>query len=449
MYQRIIVFGLLVSLVFFSARGFSQNGGNDIAAKSTEGHTGPVLEKLTLSKAFHTAMTQSPVLKSAAHQLAAEQARVNAPNDGRPNPGLSVEAEDFLGGGELRGVDSLQITTSLSQEVELGKKAAHRRRQRESAKNLTAINLEIARQQLRADVAMAFLDVLAQQERVKHAKEMVQLAEKTVATIAAQVEAGRSTGMEQDKASVEFTLAQLREKEAVRDLDSARVRLSAACGISDTFFNAVSGDLSVISELPNLQELVDTALAHPQLKQSDAFVRLQQATAGIQKGNGVPNVTFDVGFRWNNATANPALVAGVQVPLPVFDRNRGNIAAASSDVARAQSDAQTLAIAIHSEIVTAYQTLRFELERLKVLREEISPSVNDTFLAVAEGYGIGRFGYLDLLDAQRTMFEIRTMVLDAMVKYQAARITLSYTVGIPVSEALFTASAEPTKETAR
>lgn len=442
MYLRVILFGFYVSSFFFSMAILAQNQPPDDRPQSSAPVSQPAMPQLTLASAMQTAIDRSPVLMSARYRLDAADARSAARRDGTPNPELTVEAEDFLGGDPAHGVDALQVTTSLSQELELGKKASRRRQIRRTTRDVSAVSLELTRQNLLADVAMAFLDVLTQQERVKHAGEMVELAQITVNTVTAQVDAGRSTGMEQEKALVELHLAELQKKAALRDLDATKIRLAAVCGRSQPFFEEVSGDLNVTADLPALDDLLQRAQQHPELKLNLAQVRQQQAIADAEKANRLPNVKFDIGFRWNNVSSNYAMVAGVGVPIPLFDRNRGNINGAARDVARANSDAEMGIIDKNAAIATAYQTLRFELDRLKTLQQDISPRVMATFEAVAEGYRIGRFGYLDLLDAQRTMFEIQHMLLDALVKYQAARITLSYTAGIPVSDKLFTASNE-------
>lgn len=403
---------------------------------------------LTLSGAMAHMQTNSAVLQAAAYQQEADIARAASKWDGTPNPELSLEAEDFLGNGVAHGVDSFQITTSVSQEMELGKKVTHRKNVRASRRDVSALIRALVQQNLRGEVALAFLDVLAQQARLKHAKEMVALSQKTVETITAKVEEGRSAGMEQEKARVEFSLAKLTESDAARALDAAKVSLSAVCGKDAVFFSDVIGYLNTTSELPELNELLSRVQKHPALLVANATVRHQQALADAEKANGIPNVTFALGFRWNNASSNHAMVAGVGMPIPLMDRNRGNIDGATKEVQRAESEMDAKKTELVKALTTGYQMLAYELQRLEILQNEIIPSVETTFSAVEEGYRIGRFGYLDLLDAQRTLFEVKNMLLDTLVHYQAARIILNRTAGLPISKNMFDGAA-PSKTTSK
>ncbi|MBN2717925.1 MAG: TolC family protein [Deltaproteobacteria bacterium] len=417
-----------------SPTGSDGEAGTDSPAPSL------VRSTLTLGDALRMAQTNSPLINAAMHQLQADQAREAAQRDGTPNPALTVEAEDFLGNGVARGANALQVTTAISQEVELGHKAENRKKIRSAHRQVSEVMQTLVLQNALSEVAMAFLNVLAQQERLNHAREMVKLSQQTVNTITAQVEAGRSAGMEQEKAMVELSLTKLNESDAKRALESAKVYLSNTCGADTVFFSNVTGSLDAVSELPVLADLITEMRAHPALMAANARILRQQSLADAEVANRIPNITFELGFRWNNASSNRSMVAGVGIPLPIWDRNRGNIEAAAKEVLRAEDEKEAQKMDLIKEITLSHQSLEYELHRLTILQNEIVPSVTATFTAVEEGYRIGRFGYLDLLDAQRTFFDVNHMVLDALVHYHAARITLNRTVGLAIPENLFQGS---------
>ncbi|MBN2341431.1 MAG: TolC family protein [Deltaproteobacteria bacterium] len=412
-------------------------------------NTGPpvyVIPALTFQAAMSYALAHSPSLQAAQYRQQGASAQASARLDGTPNPVLSVEAEDFLGNGPARGVNSMQITTTVSQELELGKKFSGRKKVRSLKREAADVALDIQRRQVLGEVAMGFVEVLAQQVRVEHAAEMVRLSHKTVETVTAQVDAGRSTEMEIEKAEVELALSSLHELAAKRALESARVRLAAACGSREVFFGEVVGALDAASELPPLSDLLARMAQHPELRDAAVRVQVQQALADMEKANRIPNLTVDLGYRYNNAASNHALVAGVGIPIPLLDRNRGNIDAAAKEVLSAQSDVEMLDTELTKLIVSEYYNVQFQMERMTVLHETISPRVTATFAAVEEGYRIGRFGYLDLLDAQRTLFEVEHMVLDAQIQYQLSRILLNRIAGIPFSAIMFSADATRAKD---
>ena len=412
-----------------------------LLSKVTHSDDGPTgARHLSLKQAVAHALAHSPMLAAAGHQVDADTARLNG-NPGFPNPALSVEVEDFLGSGVAHGVDGAQVTTALSQDVPLGGKVDARRRVNTAKQAVSIVERDIAEQLLMTDVSIAFLEVLAEQRRMVNADEMVALAQATLDAIALQVEAGRATGIEVDKAAIVLSLAKLDADRVTRDLVAAKQRLASACGESTPFFDDVLGTLDHIAPLPDMAALLKRVDNHPLLLVRTAELRQQQAMLALEKASRVPDLSLSVGYRWLNATSDSALVAGVAVPLPLADRNEGPIGAASHEVLKSQKQGNTERVALFQSITEIFQLLASEHNRASVLKKEIYPKALSTFEAVNEGYRIGRFGYLDLIDAQRTLFEIKEQTLEALVAYHRTAIRLNQTAALAMSPSRFESSA--------
>ncbi|MCH9638428.1 MAG: TolC family protein, partial [Betaproteobacteria bacterium] len=69
-------------------------------------------------------------------------------------------------------------------------------------------------------------------------------------------------------------------------------------------------------------------------------------------------------------------------------------------------------------LVQAYEALTAADNEIKMLRDEILPGAKETFSMASRGYELGRFGFLELLDAQRTLFQNQTLYLNALSNYQ-------------------------------
>jgi len=407
--------------------------GSDAATVRT-GVTG--VRPITLKDALDRSLGHHPRLAAAGYQLDADEALLGG-RDGYPNPELSVEAEDFAGSGAAKGVDALQVTTAIRQEVQLGGKPGARRDVRAAQREASSIEYALEKQAVITEVALAFLDVLAHQRKLLNAGEMVKLAEATVKTFEVKVEAGRATPMEVDKASVVLSMASLEEERAHRVLLSARQRLAAACGEQQIFFGQASGHLERIRALPSLDELMARLAKTPAVLARAAEVRYRQTLLAEEKANRVPDLSFSLGYRWLNDTRDSAIIAGISVPLPLADRNKGHIGAAAFEEQRAARLSDDERVTLASTLAEAYHRLAAEHKRATVLNEEIYPKVAATYEAVGEGYRIGRFGYLDLLDAQRTLFEIKEAALEALVAYHRAAIELSGIAALPIGDDWF------------
>lgn len=396
---------------------------------------------LTLEQATKHALENSPRLAAIIHQADADKARLKG-YEGFPNPEISLEVEDFLGSGVAHGADSMQVTTSLTQGIPLASKTGALRGVNRARHTFTNLERQITEQAVRADVAISFLNVLAYQRRLETAVEMEELARKTVETIKIQVDAGRASGMEADKAAIVLSLAGLDRHRLEKDLLVARHELAAACGENAPFFQMVTGTIDRIDSMPVLDEMLQRLDTHPVLLAGAAQVREQQARLKLEKAARAPDLSVSLGYRWMNATRDSAIVAGISVPLPIIDYRQGSVDAASYETQRAISQQDQEHVQLVKALTQAYQALAVERERAIVLKEQVYPNVVSTFGTVTEGYRLGRFGYLDLLDAQRTLFEVKEMALEALVSYQRTAIILQQTAAIEITVSRFDADID-------
>ena len=395
------------------------------------------LPRLSLRAALQKALSESPELKARAQQMKADAATMLV-DEGYANPNLSVEVEDFLGSGVARGIDSTQVTVALSQELQLGGKPGAREGVKRARTTISSLEYRLVEHATEAEVAFAFLDVLAQQERLKKAQAMSRIAQQTLTVVHYQVEAGKATPIEEDKASIAQTLVDLALEESRTSLQVARQALAAACGQTTPFFGEVEGNLDDVPRLPaappSLQSGDDR---HPALQLERANGEYQRAVTALQETQRVPDLTFSLGGRWIHETRDRALIAGVELALPVVNRQRGIVQAGRHLVKKAAHELERKRLATTKDKQQIYQRLVLAHRRAILLRHEVSPKVRSTYEAVRDGYRIGRFGYLDLLDAQAARFDVEERALEAVVAYHRTFIELMGATGLRLPTQLF------------
>jgi cobalt-zinc-cadmium efflux system outer membrane protein len=123
------------------------------------------------------------------------------------------------------------------------------------------------------------------------------------------------------------------------------------------------------------------------------------------------------------------------MPFPIFDRNQGSRDAARSDVRRGAFERRAAEVQLKSQITAAYQELLSRYGEVSELRSTILPSAREAFDGVRRGFQQGLFRNLDVLDAQRRLFELRLREIDALRAYHEARARVEQLAG--------TASAVP------
>ena len=115
-----------------------------------------------------------------------------------------------------------------------------------------------------------------------------------------------------------------------------------------------------------------------------------------------------------------ALVLAFSMPLPVVNRHQGAILEAQHRLAKAGEERRAAVVRVHTALAAAYATLTAAFAEATALREESIPGARRVFEATSEGYRQGKFSLLDVLDAQRTLFEARGQYIEALATYHKA-----------------------------
>ena len=125
-------------------------------------------------------------------------------------------------------------------------------------------------------------------------------------------------------------------------------------------------------------------------------------------------MTVGAGVRRFSDTNGTAMVLNLSVPLPVLDRNQGNIARAGADLTRTERVAELNRRALGAALTDAGQRLQTAWREADGLRRVVVPGAEQAFGFAREGYAAGKFSFLEVLDAQRTLLEARTQLNAAL-----------------------------------
>jgi cobalt-zinc-cadmium efflux system outer membrane protein len=128
-----------------------------------------------------------------------------------------------------------------------------------------------------------------------------------------------------------------------------------------------------------------------------------------------------------------AFLFAASVPLPVFDRNQGNILEARYQLAKTEAERRAAAVRVQTALAETHAALSAAYSEAVTLRDEVLPGAQQAFEAAREGYHQGKFQFLDVLDAQRTLFEARGQYLEALSAYHQAVAALERLIGEPLS----------------
>ncbi len=386
--------------------------------------TGP----LTLRRAVALALVQNPELTVFPKDLRiAEARRLQASL--RPNPDVSLFAEDFAGSGNFGGTDLVQNTLQLSQLIELGGKRAARIRAAEAGRGVVNFDYEARWLKVVTETAQAFVDLLGAQDRLTLSQAALGLAERFVPDAEKRVEAGRSSAVETTRARVAVAAARITVEKEKGQVALARARLSAQWADTRPQFSQAVGNLESTREVPSLPVLRQRVPHHPLLAKAEAERVQREAQAVVARRKAIPDITLSGGARHLNATNDNSFVAGVSVPLPFWNRNQGNIAEAQQLAARSEDEIRAIEIGLNTQLAIAYESLRDARIEFTLLRSTVLPELQKAFELTNEGYLNGRFSYLELTESRRTLAESRLQYLQALINYQKAAAAIEGLTG--------------------
>jgi len=387
--------------------------------------------QLTLRAAFAAALLNSPALAAFSWEVRAREA--GAIQAGRlPNPEFSLEVEEFGGGGDRTAFDGSDTTVRIGQLFELGDKRAKRQRVATLERDLAAWDYETHRLDVFTTVVKAFVAVLATQRQVTLAEEQVRVAEEAIQTIAGQVKVGAVSPAEESRARVALARSQVDLALRKREQVAARLRLAATWGSSTVTFSVVTGDLESVIPPPSADDLLPHLSHNPDVARWDVEKKHRRAVLELEQARQIPDVEMDAGVRYINADKTAALVFETNVPLMLFDKNRGRIQEASARLAKV--NAQQRAAEVHSQaaLTIAHQALFSSFEYATALRDTIIPQARAAFEEVNQAYRRGGLRYLDVLDARRTLFELHGQYVEALANYHTAAADMERLIAKPL-----------------
>lgn len=388
---------------------------------------------LTLREALVLALKANPELAAFSREIRAREAAVLQARL-FPNPELSVTAAN-LGNAVLKDFDGPQTTVSLSQLILLGGKRARGIEVAGLDRDLAAWDYETKRMDVFTRVAQAFVEVLRAQEGVALANDLMTLAERVVEAVSARVRAGKVSPVEETRARVALASVKIEQARAVRELEAARKRLGATWGSTTPRFKTARGKLDKVLPIPTLEGLIQRLVQNPDLARWATELAQRQVTIDLERSRAIPDLTVSLGVTQFTDSNDSALVAGVSIPLPVLNRNHGNIQAAHQRLTRAMEERRAAEVSVTTALNTVYQSLAAAHIEVTTLKTQLLPGAQSAFEAASQGYRLGKFGFLEVLDAQRTLFGAKAQYLRALSDYHKAVAEVERLIGEPVEAA--------------
>lgn len=348
-----------------------------------------------------------------------------------PNPVASYSVENILGNRtsdlDWRDWKSADSRYEIAQLIELGGKRGFRIELAKFQHLAAAAAYEATKLSVMNQLFRAFTLVVAAQENVEVTTDQTNIAEEVYKTVAAKVEAGKVSILQQNKAEIALATAQISRDKAEAHLLISRARLAMhwgdtqLCNVQDVVFPFYE------IEVPRcLDDCLGDLETNPQLLASQLNLVAANANVKLERAHAIPDVTLLLGCKTLRDTGNQGMILGAAIPLPVFNRNQGNIYRARADATKSTDQVTAVELALKNRLVTSHRELIRAYVEAEKIRSTVLKAAEQSFELAQAGYREGKFEYLDMLDSQKTLFEIKERYIQALLNYHQRKADILY-----------------------
>jgi outer membrane protein, heavy metal efflux system len=341
----------------------------------------------------------------------------------RPNPVFQGQIENIAGSGPYRGTRSAEMTVGVALPIELGGKRSARVAVANAQLSRAELQAAIAGADIRLQVTQLYVEALAAERRLSTARDQVRIAGEALRAATVRVQAGRASPIEQQRADVARINADANAERQARLAEAARSNLALRIGVP------IEGslDVAMLDRLPKAfigpVQAMETAgtLA---LAAVDADLAVADAGVRLARANRIPDLNIGPAVRRLEATKDTVGVFAISIPLPLFNNGNAAVAQARAERTRAEAQKRLTALDIEQAITDARAEADNAATTARAAAGPALAAAQEAARIARIGYREGKFGQLDLLDAERTLADTRVAAIDALANYQNARARL-------------------------
>ena len=370
------------------------------------------LVETSLEELLSLAFASNPAIKelAATTQIAAGY---------RTQVGLYANPIVGYQGQQLADAGTDQHVAFVQQQIITGGKLQLNRAVLNEAVRAQLQELETQKLRVATDIKTAYYDCVRIQKQLAAIDKFSVLMKQGVDVASKRLKAGEGSKIDLLQTQVQLKQLELDRKQLIASLDARLREIASLAGSPNLQLRRVSGELP---DSPITQDWrgIEEGLVAMSPEYAAAQARIRQASALIRRHEAqpLPNLGLQMGAGVDNGTNSGMMNVQVGVPVPIFNKNQGNIAAARAEYCRALQEAQRIDNAIRARLAVASGEYGRAAEAVTMYTGELLPVAKETLDLAEEAYKAGEQDFVQLLVTRRTYF-------DTNLSYIAARAQLA------------------------
>jgi cobalt-zinc-cadmium efflux system outer membrane protein len=346
-----------------------------------------------------------------------------------PNPTFELEIDDFAGRGSSSGFSGSEITSEVSIELETFGKRSKRKNIGFLKYKLAMVEFEASQLEVANTVDRAFTTLLEFKSMRGISEQNLLRAEKSLEFQKILLNSGKNSRL--DVSRSELALSEAREEliEIRGQERKAILNLSKAMGVSSDGM-IVTGSLTT-SDDPLMKIGEIEIYKHPLMLKTKILIKIAEAKKTLEEAKRVSNIEVGVGLRHSREMNENSAVAGLSIPLLLFNRNQGNIRASSEYIKEAEEKAIVVANLLKKQLDEIKSELLTAQEKLTEYDSSTVVTAQQTIADVNEAYAVGKASLFEVLDAKRVLYRIEKGRLRAHADFIRAKHALKNFYSLP------------------
>ncbi|MDA7980456.1 MAG: TolC family protein [Pirellulales bacterium] len=291
------------------------------------------------------------------------------------------------------------------------------------------------RRRVETDVRIRFYRALAAQQRLQRAKDFRENAATAVDVAKQRLDAqdGTKPDLLQSQLLVDEIDLSIRQSEL--EWEAAWAELAATIGQPSLQPTDLVGDFAggEVSDVAVIYE--EAVTASPQLGAARAKVDRARTNLQRQRNQVVPNLNVQLGLGVDDATDDPFANVQFGMPLPVHNRNQGNIETARSEYTAAIQNLRRLELRLRRDMAEVYRRYQSSSAAINKYEKTMLPRAEESLALVEEAQRAGEIDFLRVLTARQSLFNLQQKLITAKGELSRAEAEIS---GYLLTDALST-----------
>lgn len=395
--------------------------------------------QLTLAAARQAAQRASPELRAAREAVTAATARTRQAG-ALINPTLTYGREQTSRAGQTNAQDIAQV----EQRLEVGGQRGARREVARFRVEGAEARLAAVAAEVHFSVTRAFVLAVAAEQRVRLAEQATSSFAEAQRVSDQRLAAGDVSGYVARRLRLEGARVAAARAAAVLDRHAARTALASLMGHSAAWADSLALPTELpdaVGDLPgfSLDALLARSAGRPELRVVALDAETAMAEARLAARERIPTPTFSAGYKGERVADSTrgsqpgfrGIVAGLSIPLPLFDRRAGAIEAAEADARRVRAEGDVVRRRVDREVADALDALRAALAQRAALAPHLGDEARLAVRAVQVAYAEGEITLVEWLDAIRAYLDAESTYVMLQAEVAVRRAALARAVGAP------------------